>query len=122
MLICVLTILFLMFPLPLNRARAESTAVTEGNRTYTHYCAPCHGDKGNGKGFNAQNLDPRPANHTDGEFMNKRTNKELHDAVSGGGRAVGRSTLMPPWGYTLNNSQIMSLILYLRKLCSCHGP
>ena len=92
-----------------------------GEKLYSHYCTPCHGFDGDGKGFNAKNLDPRPANHTDGGFMKKRTDKELYDAVSGGGKTVGKSTLMPPWGNTFNETQIKSLVLYLRKLCGCEG-
>jgi cytochrome c oxidase cbb3-type subunit 3 len=86
-----------------------------------HYCTPCHGIEGDGKGYNAKNLDPRPANHTDAKFMGKRTDKDLYDAISGGGKAVGKATLMPPWGNTFKKPQIQSLILYLRKLCRCQG-
>jgi len=41
---------------------------------------------------------PARANHTDAVFMSKRTDRELVDAVSGGGRAVGKASIMPPWG------------------------
>jgi len=90
-----------------------------GEKLYRHYCTPCHGVKGNGKGFNAVNLDPRPANHRDAEFMSRRSDRELFDVIHGGGRAVGKSTLMPPWGGVFNDEQIRSLIHYLRKLCGC---
>ncbi|MBI5410032.1 MAG: cytochrome c [Nitrospirae bacterium] len=93
--------------------------VTDGEKIYTHYCSACHGNKGDGKGFNAKNLDPRPANHTDAVFMSKRTDKELFDAVSGGGRAVGKAAIMPPWGNTFDKGQIKSLVQYLRKMCRC---
>ncbi len=83
------------------------------------YCTPCHGTKGDGKGFNAKNLDPRPANHTDANFMSKKTDKDLYDAISGGGKAVGKAALMPPWGNTFDKAQIKSLVLYLRNLCKC---
>ncbi|MBI4709840.1 MAG: cytochrome c [Nitrospirae bacterium] len=97
------------------------TSLKAGEELYVWYCIPCHGLAGDGKGFNAKNLDPRPANHTDGGFMKKRTDKELLDAVSGGGKAVGKSTLMPPWGNTFTETQMKSLVLYLRKLCRCVG-
>ncbi len=97
------------------------TLLKEGEKLYAWYCTPCHGFDGGGKGFNAKNMDPRPANHADGGFMKKRTDNELYDAVSGGGKAVGKSTLMPPWGNTFNETQIKSLVLYLRKLCRCEG-
>jgi mono/diheme cytochrome c family protein len=97
------------------------TSLKAGEKLYVWYCTPCHGFDGDGKGFNAKNLDPRPANHADSGFMKKRTDKELYDAVSGGGKAVGKSTLMLPWGNTFNETQIKSLVLYLRKLCRCEG-
>ncbi len=99
----------------------ESHSPIKGKRIYMHYCASCHGDKGNGKGFNAKNLDPRPANHTDTKLMSRRSNKDLHDAVRGGGRMVGKATLMPPWGEVLNMTEIESLVSYMRKLCACSG-
>ena len=94
---------------------------TNGGKIYQRYCAPCHGIKGDGKGFNAKNLDPRPANHTDPDLMTKRTDEDLFDAISKGGKGVGKSTLMPPWGNTFSKSQIESLVMYLRKLCRCAG-
>ncbi len=104
------------------QVRAEKKpALSEGKNIYLHYCAPCHGMKGDGKGFNAENLDPRPAKHTDAKLMSRRTDKDLYDVIKGGGKAVGKSTLMPPWGDTLGNNRIKSLVLYLRKLCKCQG-
>jgi len=100
----------------------SGSSFKEGRRLYLHYCTPCHGKKGNGKGFNARYLDPRPANHTDSEFMSKRTDGDLFDAIYGGGRAVGKSPLMPPWGETLSEDEIKSLIIYLRWLCRCQHP
>jgi mono/diheme cytochrome c family protein len=91
----------------------------DGGKLYAYYCTPCHGEKGDGNGFNAKNLDPRPAKHTDPNLMTRRTDEELFDAISGGGKRVGKSTLMPPWGNTFDKAQIKSLVQYLRKLCKC---
>ncbi len=99
----------------------ERPSLADGEKIYMHYCTSCHGVKGDGEGFNAKNLDPRPANHIDVEFMNKRTDQDLYDVIRGGGRAVGKSTLMPPWGNTFRETQIKSLILHMRKLCKCQG-
>ena len=100
----------------------EATSLAYGRETYKRYCTPCHGAGGDGKGFNAKNLDPRPANHTDKQLMSRRTDKDLYDVVDGGGRDTGKSTLMPPWGNTFGGGRIKSLVLYMRKLCSCKGP
>ncbi len=105
-----------------NQVNAESAyTVADGEKLYMHYCVPCHGNVGDGKGFNAKNLDPRPARHNDAEFMSRRSDKDLNDVINRGGRSVGKSTLMPPWGKTLEDAQIKSLVLYLRKLCNCQG-
>ena len=99
----------------------EKPSPAAGEKLYRRYCSPCHGDRGDGRGFNAENLDPRPANHTDAEMMSRRTDRDLYDVIYGGGRSVGKSTLMPPWGRNFSRQEIESLVLYLRKLCGCRG-
>ncbi len=100
---------------------ADKPSLADIEKIYQRYCAPCHGNRGEGNGFNAKNLDPRPANHTDAVLMSKRTDKELFDAISGGGKAVGKAAIMPPWGNTIDKAQITALVRYLRKLCGCQG-
>lgn len=100
-------------------AGISAASVNAGQQIYMHYCIQCHGEKGNGKGFNSEYLDPKPADHTNSTEMSKRTDEKLYDTISGGGKSVGKSTYMPPWGGTFNEKQIESLILYLRKLCHC---
>ena len=93
-----------------------------GNELYAHYCTPCHGIKGNGKGFNVPRLLVKPANHTDAKFMSERDDMRLFDTINLGGVKVAKSTLMPPWGAALNNdNKIRSLILKLRNLCKCEA-
>ena len=120
MIVTIVMTLIIVFVAFTPRAMAEENlSSVNGKNIYMHYCTPCHGVKGDGKGFNAINLDPRPTNHTDASLMSKRTDKDLYDVINDGGRAVGKSSLMPPWGNTLKEIQIEELILYLRKLCKC---
>mgnify|MGYP001569962059 CR=1 FL=1 len=97
----------------------EKLYLKNGESIYQWYCTPCHGVKGDWKGANAKNLDPRPADHTDAELMGRRTDKELSEAISGGGKMVGKTASMPPWGETFSKAQIRSLVVYIRKLCGC---
>jgi len=90
-----------------------------GEVTYKHYCTPCHGMKGDGNGFNAGSLLVKPANHTDSKFMSERNDTKLFDTINLGGVEVAKSTLMPPWGATLGDEKIKSVVLYLRELCQC---
>lgn len=109
-------------PVILATRNIKTPSLDVGERLYMHYCIPCHGVKGDGKGFNAEFLDPKPANHTDVVEMSKRTDEKLFDTIYGGGKEVAKSTYMPPWGGTFTEAQIKSLVLKLRRLCGCQGP
>lgn len=118
---CAVLYIFAFLFFSLHNASAEAEPALKAKELYKCYCTPCHGLKGNGDGFNAKNLDPRPAKHADPNFMTRRTDQELFDAISVGGKGIGKSTLMPPWGNTFDKGQIESLVQYLRKLCRCQG-
>lgn len=90
--------------------------VREGRSLYFHYCSHCHGTSGEGDGFNAFNLDPRPRNLADPAFQKSRSEQDLSEVVRRGGRASGLSSNMPPWGRTLNDRQIGYIVRYLRTL------
>ncbi|MFQ5503548.1 MAG: c-type cytochrome [Planctomycetota bacterium] len=87
-----------------------------GARLYGHYCVMCHGADGSGGGFNAVNLETKPANHTDDRRMSKTDDRLLHGVITRGGMKTGRSFLMPPWGGTFAEREIWDLVAYLRTL------
>jgi mono/diheme cytochrome c family protein len=89
---------------------------SNGKKLFEHYCATCHGATGEGDGFNAFNLNPKPRNVADREAMKNISDQQLFDAISQGGGERGKSNLMPPWGHTLNDRQIRYLVAYLRTL------
>jgi mono/diheme cytochrome c family protein len=87
-----------------------------GQQQYTVFCASCHGAGGNGDGPAAVALNPRPARHTDGDYMNSLTNEHMFKVIELGGGAVGKSPLMAPWGGTLSDQQIWNLVAFVRSL------
>lgn len=91
---------------------------SNGKKLFEHYCAVCHGASGEGDGFNAFNLNPKPRNLADHAAMTSFSDQQLADAISRGGWERGRSNLMPPWGHTLNERQIRYLVAYVRALRS----
>ena len=93
----------------------------EGRALYRHYCLNCHGDGGEGDGFNAYNLDPRPRSLADSTFQAQHSDPDLVAAIRSGGGAVGLSTGMPPWGRTLNERQIRNVVDYLRSLVAAES-
>ena len=44
-----------------------------GKKLYAKYCSQCHGDKGDGEGYAAVHLRPRPRNFTSGKFKVRTT-------------------------------------------------
>ncbi len=44
-----------------------------GQQLYAKYCSQCHGDKGDGEGYAAVHLRPRPRNFTSGKFKVRTT-------------------------------------------------
>lgn len=95
---------------------AEKGDAEKGKAQYQTFCAVCHGASGKGDGPTAAALNPRPRDHTDGKYMNTLKNEYLTKVVKQGGPAVGKSPLMPPWGASLNDEQILNVIAYVRSL------
>jgi len=97
---------------------AESAAVEAdvkaGKADYQIYCASCHGETGAGDGPVAQALNPKPARHSDGAYMNPLTNDYLFKVIKFGGASVGKSPMMAPLG--LSDQQIHNVIAFVRSL------
>ena len=107
-----------------------SASAASAEENYKFYCAQCHGSDGKGEGANAKpqvvgidlpEMSVMPRNHTSPEDMNKLTDTDIKDAISGGGASVSKSTLMPSFGKTLTEAEIKDMVAYLRKLCKCKG-
>jgi mono/diheme cytochrome c family protein len=118
----------------------QSKEVSTGRKLFSFYCAHCHGEKGQGNGFNAKNLDPTPRDLTDSvePYMAEGTNEEIFNAIKNGVAGVVKngtvspgvpkesnndeddeghgSPLMPYWGFTLSEDEIWSLVAYIRTL------
>ncbi len=101
-------------------APAESAAVeadaAAGKADYQIFCASCHGPAGDGDGPVAQALDPKPARHSDGNFMNPLKDDYLFQVIKFGGASVGKSPMMAPVGGSLSDQQIRNVIAFIRSL------
>jgi mono/diheme cytochrome c family protein len=82
----------------------------DGAKIYEERCALCHGKTGHGDGPAAAGLDPKPRNHTDGTYMNTRTNAELLEVIHDGKGA------MPAWKDVLTDQQIEAVLKHVRSL------
>ena len=110
----------LMITLAPLTARAVSipTEVTEeGKKTYSKYCAPCHGDEGKGDGPLARSLLPKPRDFTRGAYKFRTTpsgslptDQDIYKTISYG---VPNSTMIP-WDI-LTEQQRASVIPVLKS-------
>jgi mono/diheme cytochrome c family protein len=108
---------------PAPAAEASPTAGASGGADpargaaqYQLLCASWHGPRGAGDGPAGQSLEPRPARHDDGAYMNALSNQQLFRVIKEGGAAVGKSPLMAPWGGALSDAQIQDVVAHLRTL------
>ncbi|OGP14156.1 MAG: hypothetical protein A2052_05910 [Deltaproteobacteria bacterium GWA2_54_12] len=114
-----LSIITFAFVLSAGASTASGEAVED---LYRFHCAQCHGLKGMGDGPNATKEMPvSPRDHTSAVEMKKLTDADIINAITEGGPATSKSSLMPPYGKTLSKAEISSLKDYLRKLCNCKG-
>ena len=61
---------------------------------------------------------PKPAKHSDGDYMNALTNEHLFKTIKEGGAAVGKSPMMAPWGGVLSDAQIWDVVAHVRSLAN----
>jgi mono/diheme cytochrome c family protein len=86
----------------------------DGKADYQIYCASCHGESGAADGPIAQALNPKPAQHNDGAYMNPLEDEYLFKVIKFGGASVGKSPMMAALG--LSDQQIHNVIAFMRTL------
>jgi len=106
-------------PAPLTGGVATAS-VDNGKKLYEANCTACHGMGGKGDGPAAIALTPKPADHSDGNYMNARNDADLFKVINMGGMAAGKSALMPGWGVPaggkLSEQDVWDLLAYVRSL------
>jgi cytochrome c oxidase cbb3-type subunit 3 len=92
--------------------------VNRGARMFGANCARCHGKEGKGDGPDLEKL--HSAVSPD-DWTDKQTNQELTDSfivamITKGGKANGKSRIMPAFGDKLNPMQVRDLLAFVRSL------
>jgi mono/diheme cytochrome c family protein len=96
--------------IPLNYEQAQ------GKRLFYRYCVWCHADATPAGPSNRSNLNPTPPRLNDGSVLNAESDESLTSVVGLGGSAMGKSSMMPPYGQTLKKQEIQELIAYMRAI------
>lgn len=86
--------------------------VSRGEVVYKTNCILCHGVKADGKGRASVLFDPPPANLT----LSDKNDEYKKMIITLGGKAMGRSEVMPIWGEQLSEQQIDDVVAYLSTI------
>ncbi|HEY5595114.1 MAG TPA: cytochrome c [Nitrospiria bacterium] len=97
---------FLLLLIQIGLAETRGDAKV-GKGIYMKNCASCHGQKGEGLGL----LSTLP-NFADAKSMMGKTDKELFDKITTGGKGTG----LPAWGKLLTEQERWHVLAYIRAL------
>jgi len=94
-----------------SQALADPVDSETGRDIFFKHCKACHGDKGNGKTFAANVLNPPPKNFTSEKSKKELTEKRMLQSVTEG----RKGTAMMPWKSRLTEQEIKAVVGYIRK-------
>jgi mono/diheme cytochrome c family protein len=92
-------------------AFADPVDSETGRDIFFKHCKACHGNKGDGKTFAANVLNPPPKNFTSEKSKQQLTEKRMIRSVMEG----RKGTAMMPWESQLTAQEIQAVVQYIRK-------
>ena len=90
----------------------------QGKRVFYQQCVWCHSDTTPAGPSNRSNVTPTPPLMNNGAIFNGMSDASLQQAIALGGRATGKSAMMPPYGKSLTQDDIRDLIAYMRAIAA----
>jgi mono/diheme cytochrome c family protein len=87
-----------------------------GEDLYLEKCVLCHGSHGQGWDWSKRAEKPPIPIPDLSQVVPQRSDQYLFDIVQGGGEAVGKTRLMPPFGFQLNDDELRDIVAYMRTL------
>ncbi len=114
--------LILVLALVVPAAPGHAADAAMGAKISAKHCAKCHGETGKGDGDALKKLKsrgkvfPSPSDWTNSAAMSRYTDEQLVKIIKGGGKAAGKSKIMPRWGHRLSKAEIADLVTYIRSL------
>ena len=92
-------------------AFADPVDPETGRDIFFKHCKACHGNKGDGKTFAANVLNPPPKNFTSEKSKQQLTEKRMIRSVTDG----RKDTAMMPWKSRLTAQEIQAVVNYIRQ-------
>ena len=103
-------------------SKTDHSKSFDGYRIFRTNCFVCHGLDGTGNGPLASKLETKPADLTNNERLMKKSDRELFKIIEGSAPHGQVSNDMPQWGLAIPQTQIRSLLSYVRYLHSSKHP
>ena len=92
-------------------AFADPVDSETGRDIFFKHCKACHGNKGDGKTFAENVLNPPPKNFTSEKSKQQLTEKRMIRSVTYG----RKDTAMMPWKSRLTAQEIQAVVNYIRQ-------
>ncbi|MFT4579106.1 MAG: mono/diheme cytochrome c family protein [Nitrospinales bacterium] len=92
-------------------AFADPVGPETGRDIFFKHCKACHGNKGDGKTFAANVLNPPPKNFTSEKSKQQLTEERMTRSVTDG----RKGTAMMPWESRLTSNEIEAVVNYIRR-------
>jgi mono/diheme cytochrome c family protein len=106
----------LLFLTPITLAAQSRGDSKRGEDLYLEKCVLCHSSHGQGWDW-SKRVEKPPIPIPDlTRVVPQRTDKYLFDIVQGGGEAVGKTRLMPSFGFQLTDGEVWDIVAYMRTL------
>ena len=93
---------------------ASAAVAQDAKEVYQKNCVACHGAAGKGDGAAAKMLKPPPEDFA--KALAGKSDADIAKIIKEGGKAVGKSASMPPYGSKLNDEQIKGLVAFVKGL------
>ncbi|MFL2915935.1 MAG: c-type cytochrome [Nitrospinia bacterium] len=108
--ISIICITWTLFSLS-SRSQSMAIELETGRDIFYKYCKACHGDRGDGKTFAANVLNPPPKNFTTEASKKELTEQRMIRSITKG----RKNTAMMPWQSRLTKEEIRAVVHYIRK-------
>ncbi len=79
-------------------------------------CGKCHGDEGKGDGKVLAKMKKKSLDWTSKEVISKAGDQYLTDIIAKGGKAVGKSRLMPAYAKKMDEKAIKDMLSFIHSL------
>ena len=98
-----------------NPVASSPESIAAGKEVYQEHCATCHGTTGKGRPPSPVPGVVMPSNLTDDKWDHGGSDGEIFDSIKKG---IGPSYKMEPWEDRLSDTEIWSVINYIRSLAA----